>query len=188
MRKPITIIAGAMLAAGLATGNASAQTYPQRPVRMIVANGPGSAPDVIARLLAAKLAEGWGQNIIVDNRPGATGLIAIELMAKSAPDGHTMFLSTMTQLIAMLMYQKYLFDRDIAPVTLVGTTPFYIAVAGASPVKTMSDWIAYIKARPGQLNYASGGSWGSSHLCMELLTKLTGTKMIHVPYANTANA
>ena len=181
------LCAGVTLAAALPI-QAAAQNYPVRPVRMIVANGPGSAPDVIARLLGAKLAESWGQNIIIDNRPGATGLIALDLLAKSAPDGHTMFLSTMTQLIAMLMYQKHLFDRDIAPVSLVGTTPFYIAVAGTTPVKTMSEWIAYAKARPGQLNYASGGNWGSSHLCMEMLTKLTGTKMTHVPYANTANA
>jgi tripartite-type tricarboxylate transporter receptor subunit TctC len=155
---------------------------------MIVANGPGSAPDVIARLLSAKLADSWGQSIIVDNRPGATGLIAVELLAKSAPDGHTMFLSTMTQLISMLMYQKYLLDSELAPVTLVGTTPFAIVVSGTLPVKSISDWVAYVKARPGQLNFGSGGTWGSSHLCIESLMSLTGTKMTHVPYANTAAA
>jgi tripartite-type tricarboxylate transporter receptor subunit TctC len=180
--------AGILLA--LAAGNAIAQVqnYPTRPVRMIVANGPGSAPDVIARLLSAKLAESWGQNIIVDNRPGATGLIAVELLAKSAPDGHTMFLSTMTQLIAMLTYQKYLLHSELAPVTLVGTTPFAIVVSGTSPVKSISEWIAFAKARPGQLLYGSGGSWGSSHLCMESLNALAGLKLTHVPYANTAAA
>ena len=98
----VTLVGGAALALSVTEPLAQVQNYPSRPVRMIVANGPGSAPDVIARLLSAKLAESWGQNIIVDNRPGATGLIAVELLAKSAPDGHTMFLSTMTQLIAML--------------------------------------------------------------------------------------
>jgi len=165
-----------------------AQTYPVRPVRMIVANGPGSAPDVIARLLGAKLAESWGQPIIVDNRPGATGLIAVELLAKSAPDGHTLFLSTMTQLIAMLMYQKYLLATELGAVTLVGTTPFAIVVAASTPVKSISDWIAYAKARPGQLLFGSGGNWGSSHLCMESFNALAGLKMTHVPYANTGAA
>lgn len=189
--RTVATFAGAWLAASLITGTVQAQQnqpYPVRPVRMIIANGPGSAPDVIGRLLGAKLAESWGQPIIVDNRPGATGLIAVELLAKSAPDGHTMFLSTMTQLIAMLMYQKYMLDTELAAVTLVGTTPFAIAVAGTSPVKSMADWIAYVKARPGQLNYGSGGNWGSSHLCIESLMAMTGIKMTHVPYASTATA
>ena len=185
----IAMIAANVAVAATVTYNpTNAQNYPVRPIRMIVANGPGSAPDVIARLLGAKLSESWGQPIIIDNRPGATGLIAVELLAKSAPDGYTMFLSTMTQLIAMLTYQKYLLDSELAAVTLVGTTPFAIVVAGTTPVKNMTDWIAYAKARPGQLNFGSGGSWGSSHLCIESLMALTGTKMTHVPYANTANA
>lgn len=184
----VTLVGGAALALSVTEPLAQVQNYPSRPVRMIVANGPGSAPDVIARLLSAKLAESWGQNIIVDNRPGATGLIAVELLAKSAPDGHTMFLSTMTQLIAMLTYQKYLLHSDLAPVTLVGTTPFAIVVSGASPVKSIAEWVAYAKARPGQLLYGSGGNWGSSHLCMESLNALTGLKLTHVPYANTASA
>ncbi len=165
-----------------------AQNYPSRPVRMIVANGPGSAPDVIARLLGAKLAESWGQPIIIDNRPGATGLIAVELLAKSAPDGHTMFLSTMTNLIAMLMYQKYMLHSELAPVTLVGTTPFAIVVSATTPAKSIPEWIAYAKGRQGQLLYGSGGTWGSSHLCMESLNAMTGLKMTHVPYANTGSA
>lgn len=173
---------------GQAASAAPGQTYPQRPVRMIIANGPGSAPDVIGRLLGAKLAESWGQPIIVDNRPGATGLIAVELLAKSAPDGHTMFLSTMTQLIAMLMYQKHLLATDLGAVTLVGTTPFAIAVAGTTPVKSIAEWVSYAKARQGKLMFGSGGNWGSSHLCIESLNSLTGLKMTHVPYANTANA
>ena len=179
-----SIGAGALLV--FSTASSVAQNYPARPVRMIVANGPGSAPDVIARLLGAKLAESWGQPLIIDNRPGATGLIAVELLAKSAPDGHTMFLSTMTQLIAMLMFQKYLLATDLAPVTLVGTTPFAIVVPAALPVKSIAEWIAYAKARPGQLLYGSGGNWGSSHLCIEKMNALAGLKLTHVPYANTA--
>ena len=178
------IVAGAVLA--LSFTQSVAQTYPARPVRMIVANGPGSAPDVIARLLGAKLSESWGQNVVVDNRPGATGLIAAELLARSAPDGHTMFLSTMTQLIGTLMYQRYMLATEFAPVTLVGTTPFAIVVNSALPVKSISEWIAYAKARPGQLLYGSGGQWGSSHLCIEKINAMAGLKLTHVPYANTA--
>jgi tripartite-type tricarboxylate transporter receptor subunit TctC len=162
--------------------------FPTRPVRMIVGNGPGSAPDVVARLLGAKLGEAWGQSVVIDNRTGATGLIAVETMAKSAPDGHTMFLSTMTQLISTLMYERYPLASDTEPVTLVGTTPFAIVVNAALPVKNIAEWIAYAKARQGQLLYGSGGQWGSSHLCLESFNAMTGLKMTHVPYKSTATA
>lgn len=167
---------------------AAAQAYPTRPVRMIVANGAGSAPDVIARLIGVRLAELWSQPVVIDNRPGATGLIAIELLARSAPDGHTMFLSTMTQLIAMVQLQRYQLATEFAPVTLVGTTPFAIVVSAASPAKSIGEWIAYAKTRPGQLLYASGGTWGSSHMCIEAFNTLNGLKMTHVPYANAVTA
>ena len=178
------IVSGAVFA--LSFTQCVAQTYPARPVRMIVANGPGAAPDVIARLLGAKLAESWGQNVVIDNRPGATGLIAAEMLARSAPDGHTMFLTTMTQLISTLMYQRFMLATEFAPVTLVGTTPFAIVVSAALPVKSIAEWIAYAQARPGQLLYGSGGQWGSSHLCIEKLNAMAGLKLTHVPYANTA--
>ena len=183
------LAAGAVLAVFVGTITlAQAQKYPARPLRIIVGNGPGSAPDVVARLLAARLSESWGQPVIVDNRPGATGLIAVELLAKSAPDGHTMFLSTMTQLISMLTYQRHMLASEFAPVTLVGTTPFAIVVSASLPVKSVSDWIAYVKARPGQLLFGSGGTWGSSHMCIESFNAITGLKMTHVPYASTALA
>lgn len=185
MRLPVLAAAVVSAVCALHGTTSAAQAYPQRPVRMIIANGAGSAPDVIGRLLAAKLSESWGQSVIVDNRPGATGLIAIELLVKSAPDGHTMFLSTMTQLIAMLMYQKHMLATELGAVTLVGTTPFAIIVGHNTPVKSIAEWIAYAKARPGQLRYGSAGNWGSSHLCMENFNALTGLQMTHVPYANT---
>ncbi len=184
-------MAGVALALALPATQSYAQNaaaFPARPIRMIVANGAGSAPDVIARLVGMRLAEVWGQPVVIDNRPGATGLIAVETLAKAAPDGHTMFLSTMTQLIAMLMYERYQLGSEFAPVALVGTTPFAIVVSANLPVKNMAEWIAYAKARPGQLLYASGGSWGSSHLCIESLNATAGLKMTHVPYANTVNA
>ncbi|MGZ5148142.1 MAG: Bug family tripartite tricarboxylate transporter substrate binding protein [Burkholderiales bacterium] len=169
----------------LVGGKIADARFPVRPVRMIVGNGPGSAPDVVARLLGAKLTEAWGQSVVIDNRTGATGLIAVETLAKSAPDGHTMFLSTMTQLISTLMYERYPLATDFEPVTLVGTTPFVIVVNSALPVKSIADWVAYAKARQGQLLYGSGGQWGSSHLCLESFNAMTGLKMTHVPYKST---
>jgi tripartite-type tricarboxylate transporter receptor subunit TctC len=170
----------------MAAQRAPGPQFPTRPVRMIVANGPGSAPDVIARLLGAKLTDLWGQPVVIDNRTGATGLIAIETLVKSAPDGHTMFLSTMTQLISTLMYQRLQLATETEGVTLVGTTPFALVVNASLPVKSVAEWIAYAKARQGQLLYGSGGQWGSSHLCIESFNAMTGLKMTHVPYKSTA--
>jgi len=158
------------------------EAYPVRPVRLIVANGPGSAPDVIGRLLANKLSEGWGRPIVVDNRSGATGLIAVEMLAKADPDGYTLGMFTMTNLIAMLMYQKYMLATELGAVTLVGTTPFAIVVNAATPVKNIAELIAYAKARSGQLRYGSTGMWGSLHMCMEKFNGIHGIKMTHVPY------
>ena len=187
MRLSVAAAGAAAVVSALTITTAAAQAYPQRPVRMIIANGAGTAPDVIGRLLANKLAESWSQPIIVDNRPGATGLIAVELTARAAPDGHTMILSTMTNLIVMLMHQKHMLATDLGAVTLVGTTPFAIVVGPGTPVKNIAEWIAYAKARQGQLRYGSAGTWGSTHLCMENLNALTGLKMTHVPYANAAH-
>ncbi len=165
-----------------------AQAFPVRPVRMIISNAGGSAPDVVGRLLGAKLSETWGHPVVIDNRPGASGLIAAETLAKSAPDGHTLWLSTMTQLISTLMYQRYPLATEFAPVALVGTTPFVLVVSTALPVKSVADWIAYAKARPGQLLFGSGGQWGSSHLCMESFNSIAGLKLVHVPYKSTTSA
>ena len=187
MRLSIVAAGAAAVVSALAVPAAPAQSYPQRPVRMIVANGAGTAPDVIGRLLAGKLTESWGQSVIVDNRPGATGAIAVELTARAAPDGYTILLSTMTNLIAMLMHQKYMLATDLGAITLVGTTPFAIVVGAGIPVRNIAEWVAYAKARQGQLRYGSAGAWGSTHLCIENLNALTGLKMTHVPYANAAN-
>jgi len=187
--KHVFVIAASVLLsaqAEAAQSRAADVRFPLRPVRMIVANGPGSAPDVVARLLGAKLAEVWGQSVVIDNRTGATGLIAVETLVNSPPDGHTMFLSTMTQLISTLMYQRLQLATETEPVALVGTTPFVIVVNTALPVKNMAEWIAYAKARQGQLLYGSGGQWGSSHLCIESLNSMTGLRMTHVPYKSTA--
>ncbi len=156
--------------------------YPVRPVRLILASGPGSSPDVIGRLLGNKLTEAWGRPIVVDNRPGATGLIAVEMLANAAPDGYTLGMFTMTNLIAMLMFQKYMLASELGAVSLVGTTPFAIVVNASTPARTIAEWIAYAKARPGELRYGSTGMWGSLHLCMENFNGINGLTMTHVPY------
>ena len=172
-----------LLLASAADGAAQQQqTFPNRPVRMIVSNAPGSAPDVIARLVSVKLGEIWGHQVVIDNRPGATGLIAADLTYHAAPDGYTLWMNTMTQLIATLQAQKLMLAKDFSAVSLVASTPFVIVVGAQTPVSTMSEWIAYAKARPGQLSYGSAGQWGSSHLCMHSINALAGLDVLHVPY------
>ena len=175
------VTAALLLALGT-PARAAEQPYPSRPVRLIVANTPGGAPDVVARLVATKLTELWGQSIVVDNRPGATGLIAADALARAAPDGYTLWINTMTQLIATLQAQRYMLATEFAPVSLVASTPFVIVVGAQLPVNTLAEWIAYAKARPGEIVYGSGGTWGSSHLCMESINTLMGITATHVPY------
>jgi tripartite-type tricarboxylate transporter receptor subunit TctC len=175
-------LAALVLAPSLAAHAAEQQPWPSRPVRLIVANTPGGAPDVVARLVATKLTELWGQSIVVDNRPGATGIIAADALHRAAPDGYTLWLNTMTQLIATLQAQRYMLAKEFAPVSLVASTPFVIVVGAQLPVTTLAEWIAYAKARPGEIVYGSGGTWGSSHLCMESINTLTGITATHVPY------
>ncbi|MGZ5159780.1 MAG: Bug family tripartite tricarboxylate transporter substrate binding protein [Burkholderiales bacterium] len=179
-------IASAPAAQAASTG--SRQAYPARPVRLIVSNTPGSPSDVIARLLGAKLSEAWAHQVVIDNRPGATGLIAAETTARAAPDGYTLWMNTMTQLISTLQAQRHLLAKDFAPVSLVASTPFLIVVGPAVPVKSLAELIAYGKARPGQLTYASSGQWGSSHLCMESFNSMAGLTLLHVPYKGSSLA
>jgi tripartite-type tricarboxylate transporter receptor subunit TctC len=179
-------LAFAVSAQGAQGTSAGEPAYPVRPVRLVIANTPGSAPDAVGRMIGAKLGEAWGQQVVVDNRPGATGLIAAEVTANAPPDGYTLWLPTMTQLIATLQAQRLMLERDFAPVALVATTPFVIVVDASLPVKSIADWIAYAKGRPGQLFFGSEGQWGSTHLCMEFLNARAGIKVDHVPYKGTA--
>lgn len=175
-------------AAERAASKDTASAFPARPVRLIVSNTPASPSDVIARLVAAKLSDTWGQQVVIDNRPGATGLIAAETTARAAPDGYTLWLNTMTQLISTLQAQRHVLATGYTPVSLVASTPFLIVVGPAVPVKSLTELIAYAKARPGQLAYASSGQWGSSHLCMEQFNSLAGIRLLHVPYKGSSLA
>ena len=180
------LCAGLSLALFAADGQA--QAYPSKPVRVIIPNGAGSPGDILSRLMGPRLTEIWSQPVIVENRTGATGLIGVEAAARAAPDGQTFTVVTMTQLISTLMYQRYQLATEFAPVSMVGTTPFAIVIPASVPVKTIPEFIAYAKARPGQLMFSSSGQWGSSHLCLEDFNELAGLKMTHVPHPSTPAA
>lgn len=179
-----------LAAAGLAAGGTAyaADVYPSKPIRMMTATTIGSGPDVVARLLGTRLAEIWGQQMVVDNRAGASGLIGAELAAKAAPDGYTLWMATMTQLISTTMYQKYMMTKDFEAVGIVASTPFVISVSSTLPVKSIAEFVAYAKARPGQVMYGSGGQGSTPHLCMELFQSLAGVQLVHVPYKGSVIA
>ncbi len=179
------IVVAAALAAACAQ---AAETFPSRPMRLISASAAGSGSDVIGRILAARLSENMGQQVVVDNRPGASGLIGAGVVANATPDGHTFWLATLTQLISTTLQQRLQLATEFEPAGLVATTPFAIVVSGTLPVKTTEEFIAYAKAHPGQLLYGSSGTGGSLHVCMELFQSMAGLKMTHVPYKGIAAA
>jgi len=162
-----------------------AQPFPNKPVRIIVAFPPGGATDIVARTMAPKLSEAFGQQVIVDNRAGASGLVGTELAAKAVPDGHTIFMGTLGNLsVNPLLFSKAPFDiaRDFAPLTEAVAVTFMMYVHPSFPVKSVKDLIALAKSRPGKINYASSGSGGAPHLAAELFKSMAGVNMVHVPY------
>ncbi|HTD90702.1 MAG TPA: tripartite tricarboxylate transporter substrate binding protein [Burkholderiales bacterium] len=167
---------------------AAAQTYPARPVRLVTPTAAGSGSDVVARIISGKLTEVLGTQIVVDNRAGVSGLLAAELVARAAPDGYTVGMVTLTQLMATVLYQRFLMDKDFVPVTRVGSTPFVIVASPSLPVKTIVELIAYAKARPGQVLYASGGQGSTPHLCAEMFKSMAGVDLVHVPYKSSVLA
>ena len=170
---------------------ASAQTYPTKPIRLVVPFPPGGATDILARDVAQKLTEAWGQQVIVDNRPGAGGNIGSELVAKSAPDGYTLEMGTVgTHAINASLYAKMPYDhvKDFAPVILVAGVPNVLVVNPAVPANSVAELIAYAKANPGKLNFASSGNGTSIHLSGELFKVMAGVQMTHVPYKGSSPA
>jgi len=186
------LLAGLTLAAVGASPAVHAQAvYPSKPVRLVVPFPAGGTTDILARAAAQKLSEAWGQQVIVDNRPGAAGNIGSELVAKSAPDGYTLLMGTVgTHAINSSLYAKMPYDhvKDFTPVILVAGVPNVLVVTPDLPVKTVAELIAYGKANPGKLNFASSGSGTSIHLSGELFKVLTGVQMTHVPYKGSAPA
>jgi tripartite-type tricarboxylate transporter receptor subunit TctC len=161
-----------------------AQAYPARPVRLIVTFPAGSATDIIARLAGQHLSERLGQQIVIENKPGAGGNIATEYVAKADPDGYTILMPVSTNAVNVALYRNLNFDfiRDIAPVGGIAKAPFVIVVPPSFPTKMLPELIAYLRANPGKITMGSAGIGSSPHVCGELFQLMTGTKMVHVPY------
>lgn len=170
------------LAAGAVT--ASAQTYPTKPVRIIVPFSPGGASDALPRLLGSKLSEMWGQQIIIDNRPGAAGNIGMELGSKAAPDGYTLTSGPIGNLAVNPHMYKLSYDvfKDFTPITMMGTVENGLVVHPSIPARSVKELIALLKARPGELTYGSGGVGTQAHMAGELFKAMTGTNMTHIAY------
>jgi len=175
----------AMLAGAALAWPAAAQTFPAKPVRIIVAFPPGGGVDIVARTMGPRLTEIWRQPVVVENRPGASGVIGTEAAARSAPDGHTLFIGTLGNLTAnQYLYPKMPVDplRDLAPLTQVVAVHFVMTAHPSLPARNVKELIALAKARPGQINYASSGPGGAPHLGAELFKSMTRVDMVHVPY------
>ncbi len=178
------MLCGLFATGAVAPAQAADTPYPAKPVRFIIPFAPGGGNDIVGRLLGAKLGEAWGQQVVIDNRPGAGGNIAAETTARAAPDGYTVFQFNIANTMAPSLYKKLGYDpeRDFAPVTQIGSTPFILVANPAVPAKTVPELIAYMKAQPGKLNYASSGNGGSTHLVTELFKHMAGVNMTHIPY------
>jgi tripartite-type tricarboxylate transporter receptor subunit TctC len=173
----------------LTLGAASAQDWPNRPVRLVVPYPAGGAVDIVARALAEKLSTALAQTVIVENKAGAGGLIGADAVAKSAPDGYTVVMGTVSShAIAPAVYRKMPYDAetDFAAVSLVALTPYIITVNAAVPVKTLRELVSYAKANPDKLNFGSSGTGTTPHLAGELFNTMAGTKITHVPYKGSA--
>jgi tripartite-type tricarboxylate transporter receptor subunit TctC len=188
-------IAAAAALCSAAAGSASAQTartakstsYPDKPVRLLIASAAGGGTDIIARLLGNRLSEIWGQPVVADNRPGGGGVISTDILTKALPDGHTLLLQSVGISYAPALYKNLPFDvkRDIAAVALVASQPFVLAVHPSVPAKSVAELIRHAKARPGEVRFGSGGVSGASHLGSELFRTVAGLNMVHVPYKGT---
>ena len=171
--------------------HAFAQSYPNKPVRLVLPYPPGGGTDVIARPLAQKLGEHLGQQVVVDNRGGAGGNIGMEFVAKSPPDGYTLLFAITAQFaVNPSLYPKLTYDpvKDYAPISLLANAPYLLIVHPAMPAKSVRELIALVKAHPGQLAYSSSGNGSGAHLAAEMLRSLTRTDMTHVPYKGAGPA
>jgi tripartite-type tricarboxylate transporter receptor subunit TctC len=179
---------GCLVVAGAAV--AQAPKYPVKPVRVLVGFAPGGATDIVARLLAPGLGESLGQTVVVENRPGASSQIAGELVARSAPDGHTLLMTTQTLMTSQMIEGKTFPDltKDFAAVSLSATSPLILVVNPSLPVKSVKELIALARARPGELNYGTGGLGTTPHMSGELLATQARIKIVHVPFKGEAPA
>jgi len=169
---------------------AVAATYPEKPVRMVVPFPPGGGTDVVARAIALKLTEQWGQSVVVDNRPGAASMVGTEMLARAVPDGYTLGFVSMSHTINPSIYKKLPFDpiADFSPVALAATAPNVLVVNPGVGAKSVAELVQIAKARPGKLNFPSSGNGGVSHLSMEMFRYAAGIDIVHVPYRGAGPA
>jgi tripartite-type tricarboxylate transporter receptor subunit TctC len=189
--RAIAAIAGLMAIGVAGPTGAQAPAYPTRSIRLVVPFPPGGATDIMARAVAQKLTDAWGQAVVVDNRPGAGGNIGADLVAKSPPDGYTILMGAVsTHAINVTLYAKLPYDpvKDFAPVTLITSVPNVLVLHPSVPAKNVAELIALAKARPGQLNFASGSTGSAGHLAGELFKTMAGVDMVHIPYKGAAPA
>jgi tripartite-type tricarboxylate transporter receptor subunit TctC len=168
----------------------AAQTFPAKPMRIVVPLAAGGPGDVLARAIGQKLSEGFGQPVVIDNRPGANTNVGSEFVAKAPPDGYTLLATASTLTINPSLYASLPYDpiKDFAPITLIASTPLVLVVHPSLPVKSVKDLIALAKTKPGQLNYGSAGNGSTLHLAGEMFNSLAGVKLVHVPYKGVTNA
>jgi tripartite-type tricarboxylate transporter receptor subunit TctC len=185
MRYARALLPGLLAAVALCSGAQASEAYPSRPIRLLLPSSPGGPVDVIGRTMTAGLSEALGQQIVVDNRAGAGGIIGAETVARSTPDGYTLMFSHSGPLaIEAALHSKMPYHpvKDFAPVSLVCTSPYVLVVTAASPAKSVKDLIALARSRPGKFHFASGGIGTGLHMSGELLNQAAGIKMVHVPY------
>jgi tripartite-type tricarboxylate transporter receptor subunit TctC len=186
--RPLVFVAAVLVVAAF-PAFAADRTYPGKPIRLLVPYAPGGGNDLMARTIGAKLTEEWHQQVIIDNRPGANGLVAAELTIAAAPDGYTLFMANIgSHAINPALYKNIPYDpvKDFAPVSQLGRTANVLVVHPSTPAKNLAELIALAKARPGQLTYGSNGSGSSQHLAGALFGSTFGVNLIHVPYKGTA--
>ncbi len=172
------------LALSIPASDALAQAYPARPIRLIVSFAPGGSVDLVARLIGQKLAEAWGQQVVIDNRPGAGGNLSAELAARAAPDGYTLYMSSASFVVNASLYRNLPYDpiKDFVPISLIASVQNVLVAHPSLPARNVSQLIALARKTPGAINYASTGSGSSGHLTMELFKSMAGIDLTHVPY------
>jgi tripartite-type tricarboxylate transporter receptor subunit TctC len=181
----------AAIALGLTAGAACAQQYPGKPIRLLVGFAPGGGTDIVGRVIGQKLSEWWGQQVMVENRAGATGTIAADYVSKAAPDGYTLLMGHVnSNAIAPTLFKKLPYDavKDFASIAYIGYVPNVLTVHPSLPVKSVKQLVALAKLRPGELTCASSGAGSTQHLALEMFMTLTGVKIVHVPYKGSGQA
>src|SRR5262245_7953191 len=188
LSRVLALMALALAQAAFAQG---AKSFPDRPVKVIVGYSPGGLPDTIARLIGQKLSDNWGQQFVVENKPGANGILGAELVAKAAPDGYTLLMTdNSTHAILPFLFAKlpYDADRDLIPVSLTARAPLFLAVHPSVKANSFQELIAEVKAAPGKFSYGSSGIGSTHHLCMAYLAASLNLNMVHVPYKGTGQS